>query len=235
MGGPIRENRPLRPGNHQSRPSTVKPYPIIVKAPRTLMHGRYDEPLSISNFQLFLNIMGRPKPILHLRLEVIRAQVEGAGNDYTLVAGYELTMEGSIRGSPTINIDHERRIYALPGAQNLKMRNVDMNVAGGNIQKNIHYHSSVANDALSRIPEPVGMSWDPVRACLPGTRIQVLKQVSSWLSVSPISGSVQARIFLIADAAGSVSSFFFDKLNREQLQLPRYRENPQRKKSSNSW
>jgi hypothetical protein len=63
----------------------------------------------------------------------------------------------------------------------------------------------------------------------------VLQKILCWLSVLPIGGSIPARVFLIADAAGSgksaiahsvshnahdsgilVSSFFFDRLNREQ-------------------
>ncbi|KAF7973539.1 hypothetical protein HWV62_14978, partial [Athelia sp. TMB] len=88
--------------------------------------------------------------------------------------------------------------------------------------------------ALDRLPYAQGASWDPARACLPGTRLAVLSVVDEWpRSIGP------QRVFLLKAVAGSgksaiahsvaqmfhenghlASSFFFsrDVINRDTPQ-----------------
>ncbi|TFK17481.1 hypothetical protein FA15DRAFT_710752, partial [Coprinopsis marcescibilis] len=55
------------------------------------------------------------------------------------------------------------------------------------------------NEALRRLPNPVGSSWEPSQTCLHGTRVLHLEEISSWIH----SPSSSAEAFIIASSAGS--------------------------------
>lgn len=58
---------------------------------------------------------------------------------------------------------------------------------------------------LRDLPNPVGVSWDPARTCLPGTRTKLIDDIVKWGLYIP-STRATSQILLIADAAGSGKS-----------------------------
>ncbi|TFK25452.1 hypothetical protein FA15DRAFT_668532 [Coprinopsis marcescibilis] len=119
----------------------------------------------------------------------------------------------------------------LAGASNVTLRDSQVNVVGGNQTTNItNINTDVEiNEALRRLPDPVGCSWNPSRACLEGTRILHIQEVERWEAAPDFSS---AGVYVVAEPVGSgksslahtiaknahkegnlVAAFFFDQGN----------------------
>ncbi|KAI0057846.1 TPR-like protein [Artomyces pyxidatus] len=61
---------------------------------------------------------------------------------------------------------------------------------------------AVADNIRDAFPIAAGASWDPDRACFPGTRVAVLTEIQAWI----YSGETEQKIFLVSDMAGSGKS-----------------------------
>ncbi|TFK25449.1 hypothetical protein FA15DRAFT_357972 [Coprinopsis marcescibilis] len=119
----------------------------------------------------------------------------------------------------------------LTGASNVTLRDYSqVNVVEGN-QTNITNINTDAeiNEALRRLPDPVGCSWNPSRACLEGTRILHIQEVERWEAAPNLTS---AGVYVVAEPVGSgksslahtisknahkegnlVAAFFFDQGN----------------------
>ncbi|KAI0061596.1 hypothetical protein BV25DRAFT_725140 [Artomyces pyxidatus] len=63
---------------------------------------------------------------------------------------------------------------------------------------------AVADIIREAFPIVAGASWDPDRACFPGTRVAVLAEIEEWIHSADATKC--AEIFLISDVAGSGKS-----------------------------
>ncbi|TFK21785.1 hypothetical protein FA15DRAFT_672247 [Coprinopsis marcescibilis] len=123
------------------------------------------------------------------------------------------------------------------GANDVRLDNVQMTVVGGDMHTttvNQNFHGDTeTREAVRRLPDPQGCSWDPDRTCIQGTRQIHLDEISSWINDDPLGDTATAGLFLIGDAVGSgksalahtvcqraheggclLSSFFFDRMNQ---------------------
>ncbi|TFK17480.1 TPR-like protein [Coprinopsis marcescibilis] len=100
------------------------------------------------------------------------------------------------------------RTEVFSQARDFKLQDVHMSVAGRDFyhSQNIQHIYQTANnitvninEALRRLPNPVGSSWEPSQACLPGTRVLHLEEISSWIH----GPSSSAEAFIVASSAGS--------------------------------
>ncbi|TFK23203.1 hypothetical protein FA15DRAFT_745858 [Coprinopsis marcescibilis] len=110
---------------------------------------------------------------------------------------------GSGRSQDATPIAHAE---VLSNASNVVLENAQMQVAGRDMHftTNFHNHSSTEieiQDALRHLTDASACSWDPYRACIPGTRTKHLEEVFTWLNEVPASGT--GSMLLIEDGVGS--------------------------------
>ncbi|TFK21106.1 hypothetical protein FA15DRAFT_707519 [Coprinopsis marcescibilis] len=129
-------------------------------------------------------------------------------------------------------------IEVLPGARNLKWNDVQIHVVAGDSTNVTNVHQQCCADvekyeALRRLPDPNGFSWDRYKTCIPETRTLQLKEMYTWIH-GRREGRTGAEIFLVAAPAGSgktalahtisqqvhkdghlLASFFFDQMKEQ--------------------
>ncbi|TFK25433.1 hypothetical protein FA15DRAFT_693794 [Coprinopsis marcescibilis] len=117
----------------------------------------------------------------------------------------------------------------LTGASNVTLQDSQVNVNQTNITNNINTDLEI-NEALRRLPDPVGCSWNPSRACLEGTRMLHIQEVARWETAPDFTS---AGVYVVAEPVGSgksslahtisknahkegnlVAAFFFDQVNQ---------------------
>ncbi|TFK21110.1 hypothetical protein FA15DRAFT_672893 [Coprinopsis marcescibilis] len=102
-------------------------------------------------------------------------------------------------------------VQVLSGANNASFQNVEINAAGRdinnvtNIQQALIRDDTERQNALAQILSPAGYSWDPLRACLAGTRTVHIHELTLWAS-KPRAGVKNAEILVIIASAGSGKS-----------------------------
>ncbi|TFK24961.1 TPR-like protein [Coprinopsis marcescibilis] len=137
---------------------------------------------------------------------------------------------------------------SFAGASNFSIQDSQFNVVGGNMVHSTINVTNVTNvtqeiqesysctdaeicEALRRLNDPVGCSWNASRVCLVGTRTVHIEEISVWEAATSSCNS--AEIYVVADSAGSgksalahtisqkarregtlVSSFFFDQMKQ---------------------
>ncbi|KAI0062955.1 hypothetical protein BV25DRAFT_1991145 [Artomyces pyxidatus] len=90
--------------------------------------------------------------------------------------------------------------------KNLNPASIQSMVAGllHKFRDGIVHDIAVADIIREAFPIAAGASWDPDRACFPGTRVAVLAEIEAWIHSA--DASKRAEIFLISDVAGSGKS-----------------------------
>ncbi|TFK29055.1 TPR-like protein [Coprinopsis marcescibilis] len=102
---------------------------------------------------------------------------------------------------------------AFTGARDVNLNNVAMSVVGGDMHvTNINHHHNQdsrtdieIHEAIRRLADPTGCSWDPARTCFAGTRELQINEISSWTQTRQV-GPSGAKVLVVADSVGSGKS-----------------------------
>ncbi|TFK25403.1 hypothetical protein FA15DRAFT_668470 [Coprinopsis marcescibilis] len=149
---------------------------------------------------------------------------------------------GRRQSNTVVNAESRPSTGPFAGASNISMEDSQINVIGGDMLyvtniTNVKYASAELHsysdleilEALRRLPDPIGFSWNASRVCSPGTRTLHIQEVSIWEETSS-----SAAVYVAADSAGSgksalahsisqkahregklVASFFFDQMKHQ--------------------
>ncbi|TFK20234.1 hypothetical protein FA15DRAFT_759519 [Coprinopsis marcescibilis] len=112
---------------------------------------------------------------------------------------------------------------AFTSASNVNLNNSHLQVIGGNQNTTTVYRTTVIQnsgpdpelqEALRRLADPKGCSWDPDRTCLDGTRLAHLEDIFGWIEGVPGQEKC-AGVLAVADAIGSGKSALAHTVSRE--------------------